>query len=134
MWTCPACKRKFKNENQSHSCETKSIDEHLSKSSDAVKAAYYKVISEVNKLGKVNTSAVKNAILVSANSNFLSLKPAKSWLDVEFLLDEEADEFPIHKTFRLSKHKVAHYVRVGSADEIDSQLVGFIRRAYEIVR
>ena len=130
MWTCEKCKRKFRNENQAHSCAVVSIDSHFEKKQPEVRLAYNKVIGEVKKLGKVNISAVQNGILVSSTSNFLSLKPKTKHLEIEFLLDEELNEFPIYKTFRLSKKRVAHYVKVDSELDVDSHLVSLIHRSF----
>jgi hypothetical protein len=131
MWACPKCNRKFKSSNQAHSCAVMSIDSHFEKKQPAVRLTYDKVISEVRKLCDVRVTAVKSGILVSSKSNFLSFKPRTDHLEVEFLLEHELDEFPVYKVFRLSRKKVAHYVKVGSAEEVDRNLIELILLSYK---
>lgn len=133
MWTCPECDRKFRNENQAHSCSVVAVESHLEKKPPEVRMAYEKLIREVKKFGDVTITAVQNGILVSSESNFFSLKPKAKYLEVEFLLDEERDEFPVHKIFRLSKKRIAHYIEIGSADEVDKHMLSFIHRAFKAV-
>jgi hypothetical protein len=80
----------------------------------------------------VKINSVKNAILFTAKSHFLAVKPKKSLLDIEFVLDEPVEGFPIHKTVRASKHKWAHFVRLEKPEEVDMQLAGWIQRAYKV--
>ncbi|PCJ89783.1 MAG: hypothetical protein COA57_01100 [Flavobacteriales bacterium] len=77
--------------------------------------------------------AVKSAVLLRRGSTFLALKPKKQWLDIEFMLKDKMDEFPVYKTFRLSKNRVAHYVRIESPKEVDRQLLNWLKEAYEVV-
>lgn len=80
----------------------------------------------------VKINSVKNAILFSAKSHFLAVKPKKKILDIEFVLDEPVEGFPVHKTVQASKYKWAHFVRLESAEEVDDQLKNWIERAYNI--
>jgi len=80
----------------------------------------------------VRINSVKGAILFRAKSTFLAVKPKSSFLDIEFILDEKIEEFPIHKTVQASKLKWAHFMRIGSPDEVDEQLLEWIGKAYEV--
>lgn len=82
----------------------------------------------------IRVSYVKNAILVAASSTFLAIKPKKDRVEVEFVLDREVCEFPIHKTFRVSKTKVAHFLKLDSPDEIDAQVTRWLKEAFELNR
>lgn len=74
--------------------------------------------------------SVKHAILFSAKGNFLAVKPKKHWLDIEFVLSHEVNGFPVHKTVKVSKSKWAHFVRLESLEEIDQELVHWLKDAY----
>jgi predicted transport protein len=92
----------------------------------------YNVIrNEVMKFEGVKINSVKNAILFQAKSNFLAVKPKKSHLDIEFVLNERIEEFPIHKTFQATKSKIAHFVRLESSDEVDEQLISWLKMAFK---
>jgi len=93
---------------------------------------FEKIKNEVMQLEGVQINSVKNAILFQAKSNFLAVKPKKAHLDIEFVLDEKVDEFPIYKTFQATKSKCAHFVRLESPEEVDEQLIQWFRKAYKI--
>jgi len=67
----------------------------------------------------VNLISVNNAILFQAKSNFLAGRPKKSYLDIEFLLPEKVEGFPVHKIVQATKAKFAHFVRLDSPEEVD---------------
>lgn len=80
----------------------------------------------------VRINSVKNAILFSAKSHFLAVKPKKKILDIEFVLDEPVEGFPVHKTVQASKYKWAHFVRLEDPQEFDGHLQDLIKRAYRL--
>jgi hypothetical protein len=133
-WGCPRCKRLFKRKNQWHSCVQMDAGKHFIGRQPNVKKVFDKILSETKKFGPVNVSTVKNAIMLKSSGTFLAVKPKKEWLDMEFLLDEEINEFPVHKTFRISKNRVAHFMRLEKPAEVDKQLVNWIKRAYHLLK
>lgn len=132
MWICPSCGRIFRNTNQDHSCMITDLESHFVNKQQQVIDTFVKIKNEVLKLEGVRINSVKNAILFQAKSNFLALKPKKTHLDIEFVLDEKVDEFPIYKTFQATKSKCAHFVRLESPEEVDEQLILWLRKAYKI--
>jgi len=134
-WTCPKCKRPFKHKNQSHSCVTVDVSSVFKNKETNIKKCYDKLEKEVKQFGEdVKISCALKAVFAKAPSTFLAMKPKKDHLAIEFLLGEEINEFPVEKTFRVSKNRVAHFVRVQTPSEIDKQLLGWIKSAYLLVR
>lgn len=134
MWTCPNCGRAFRNTNQDHSCIVTDLASHFVNREQNVVDTFEKLKDIVMQLGDIRINSVKNAILFQAKSQFLAAKPKKAILDIEFVLDEPIEGFPIHKTVQASKHKWAHFIRLESPEEVDAQLMGWIERAYEVCR
>ncbi|MBN2172616.1 MAG: hypothetical protein JW731_00700 [Bacteroidales bacterium] len=132
MWTCPNCGREFRNTNQDHSCVVTDMESHfINKQQNVIDT--FKVLKEVaTSFENVKINSVKNAILFTAKSHFLAVKPKKSILDIEFVLDVPIEGFPIHKTVQASKSKWAHFVRLETPEEVDGQLERWIKRAYEV--
>ena len=97
-----------------------------------VKIIFEKLLSVIEAYEGITINSVKNAILCTARSHFLAIKPKKAWLDIEFVLDEKVDEFPIYKTIQATKTKWAHFIRLGSPHEIDEQLISWLKRSYEV--
>jgi predicted transport protein len=131
MWKCPNCGRSFRNTNQDHSCIITDLETHFVNKQQNVIDAYAVIKSEAMKLDGVKINSVKNAILFQAKSNFLAVKPKKTHLDIEFVLNERIEEFPIYKTFQATKSKIAHFVRLKSSDEVDEQLISWLKMAFK---
>jgi hypothetical protein len=115
-----------------HSCVQVAVAEHLRRKSPQAVAIVQKLLAETEAFGAVTVSPVKNGLMLKSASTFLAVKPRKEWVDIEFLLDEEIEVLPIHKTFRVSKRRVAHFVRLEDPREISRKLVGWLKRAFEL--
>lgn len=131
MWTCPKCKRMFKNTNQDHSCMVIDPDSHFINKDPQVKVVFNKILEVVQGFNNSRMNSVKNAILFTSGSNFLAIKPKKKWLDIEFVLPYEANLFPVYKTVQVNKAMWAHFVRIESESEVDEELIGWLRDAYD---
>jgi len=132
MWICPNCGRQFRDTNQDHSCLTTDVDSHFLKSNPLVKRTYSKMSNGVLDFEGVEVNPLKNAILFRTKSTFLAAKPKKDYLEIEFLLGDKTEEFPIYKTFQATKSKFAHFVRLGTPEEVDAQLLDWLRKAWEL--
>jgi hypothetical protein len=118
-WICSTCGRQFRNTNQDHSCLITDLESHFVNKQQNVIDTFEKIKNEVMQLEGVQINSVKNAILFQTKS-------------IEFVLDEKVDEFPIYKTFQATKSKYAHFVRLESPEEVDEQLILWLRKAYKI--
>ena len=131
-WNCPKCGRQFKHATNYHSCVRVNANSHFINKNPNVKAVYEKILKETKKFGEVNVSPVQSGIMLKNVSTFLSMRLGKGWLDVDFFLPQETNEFPIYKTFRYTKRKVVHYVRLESTAEVDKQLVNWLKISFNM--
>ena len=129
-WICPECNRKFKSTNQSHSCVVKSIDEHFVRKEANARATYETLVKKLKSIIDFEIHPVINAIMFTTDVTFLAVKPKKEWIDLEFLLDYEVNEFPIHKVVKVTKTRFAHFVRIQEPKNVDDQLIEWIKEAY----
>lgn len=132
-WTCPDCGRQFKHRNQSHSCLRLNPDDLFSGKETRVKEIYDRLLKEVGKFGDVNVSPVRVGVMLKVRSTFAAVKPKKSWVDLEFILDEEINEFPVHKTFRYTAGRWAHFVRLEHSKDVSKKLLVWLRRSYNLI-
>lgn len=132
-WVCPDCGRQFKHKNQAHSCVRLDPDDHFFDKDPKVKETYDKLLREVKKFGNVNVSPVKIGVMLKAPSTFVAVKPKKMWTDLEFILDEEINEFPVHRTFRYTKGRFAHFVRLDGPNDVSKKLLGWLKRSYLLI-
>jgi hypothetical protein len=132
-WICPNCGRNFRHPAQSHSCEKVPLEKHFIKRPPELILVYDKLIREISAFGPLQVNILKNAITIAGKSTFMAFKTRSEYAEIEILSDKEINEFPIYKTFRVSRSRVALFIRVQSPDEIDVQLVSWLKHAYEMV-
>lgn len=134
MWICPECSRTFKNKNQWHSCVNTSVDTFLHGKPEPLISLYHLLINSVKKFGPLQIQTVQSAILVKTGSTFLEIKFAKDHLRIAFYLDHETKEFPVVKSLRVSKNRVAHVVCLGKKEDLDSQMINWLKHSYLLVK
>lgn len=94
-------------------------EHHFADKPEKIRQIFDHILSAINECEDVQTSFVKHAIIISAKSSFLALKPKKLYMEVEIVMKEEVNGFPIYKTVRVSKNKVAHFIKIEEPEEVD---------------
>lgn len=130
MWTCPKCKREFKNRNQDHSCGDFSINKVFEKYPE-IFPLFNKLKNKVLEFGEIKIYPVKNAVMFAVHSTFLAVKPHKNYIALEFTSKKNYTEFPIEKSVRISKSRFAHFLKIDSRKNIDIQLINWLKEAYQ---
>lgn len=132
-WICPTCKRSYAKKNQSHSCAVKSQEEHLKGKDENVIKTFRALLKFTKSLGKnVKVRYVKNAVLASSRSTFLSIKFTRSFLKIEFFSEQSIDEFPVEKNFQYTKKKNVCFVSLDRPSDLTSVLKKWIRKSFEM--
>ena len=131
-WTCPTCNRSFIHENQYHSCNLVELESHFQNKSPDIIALFDTLIDQVNEFGTFKIEPVKDAIILRRSAAFITIRIQKACLDFSFKMDEHIEEFPVYKSLQLSAHRWSHAVKIETLDELDSQLIGWLRRAFEL--
>lgn len=78
MWICPECSRTFKNTHQDHSCFVTDIESHFIGKQENVKSTFNTILAITETFENVTINSVKNAILFTAKTHFLAVKPRKA--------------------------------------------------------
>lgn len=134
MWICPKCNRSFKNTNQIHTCKLVTKASILGKRSQHISDLYETLIQEVKKFGDFREEAVlPDVFFLKTKSTFLMVKAKTKWIDVEFFLEKLEDVPPVKKYLQTSKRRVVHVVSIDSEEDIDEQLIDWLRRSYELI-
>jgi hypothetical protein len=132
MWVCPTCHREFRMKNQDHSCAVFSEDHLFASRPPKIREIYNTILSLAEKAGPLRITYLDKAVIVAARSTFLAIKPKKDYVEVEFVLDEAVEEFPVYKTVRVSSRKVAHFIKIGDFEDADKKMQDWILLAYQI--
>lgn len=134
MWTCPECKRKFRTTNQSHSCMLADLDMHFRNKPEELRATYGKLLAVTQTFGPYDINVVQSAIFLKTKSTYVEVKTRKTHLIIMFFLGREVTDFPMSRAVRMSKNKVAHELLLQAPDDIDEQVIGWLKESYELVK
>jgi hypothetical protein len=132
-WTCPECGKSFRNRNQWHSCYTLKVEDHIRNKSRHIQDLVFFLISRLYEFGPIDLNPVKSVIQVKSGATFLSIKPKKDYVELEFQLGETMDTFPVHKIIRISGKRVLHFVYIQKKDDINEQLLHWLKDSYDLV-
>lgn len=134
MWTCPNCKRPFRNANQHHTCKLVSRDEIFDNRPPVLKAIYEHILGIVNTFGEYREEPIPyDVIRLKTKSTFLSVKRKKDHLEVSFFLDHLENIPPVTKYLQTSSRRFVHVVPVDSIEDIDDQLINWMHSSYKLI-
>jgi Domain of unknown function (DUF5655) len=130
LWNCPRCGRRFVRQNQSHSCKPFPLEKHF-EGKPVGKALYEKLKTAIrNRLGTFHIQSLECCIHFDHLITFAAVKIAKDKLTLEFSLDHKLNNKRCSKCVQLSAKRFLHYIPIVSADEIDDDLLGWVKEAY----
>lgn len=134
MWTCPKCKRSFKRRDQQHSCTLITKESLFTKRPPELKKLFDKIEKIVKSFGESRQETVRpDVIFFKTKSTFLAVKVKKDHLEVEFFLDHPEDIPPVSKYLQISKHRVAHVVPVDRPEDINQQLINWMKNSHGLI-
>ncbi len=130
---CPKCSRPLRSLKQYHYCGKKDIKELFEGKPPTLYPLYKKLEKAVKKWPGTVFSASKTCIVFAAARTFLVVKPLKDSLDVNFVLPETREGFPIYKTSMYGKRH-EHYIRLYDDDDLSPDVIDLIRISYGIAQ
>jgi hypothetical protein len=110
------------------------LEDHLKNKSPQVKATFDKLMRELRRFGEITLNPVKTSIQVKTVSTFLSIRPKKMSVEIEFQLGSEVKEPPIYKNFRVSKNRVLHFAVLHSPEDVNATLMNLLKKSYELIK
>jgi len=131
-WTCQECGRVFARNKQAHSCKSYSLDPLFRRSKPGIRVLYDHLIESVSEFGQLDIRVGPYNISIRSISTFMSVIPEKDHLTIGFIRGEALDEFPVHQAYQQSSKRWSNHVKIESEDEIDEQLITWLRDAYNI--
>lgn len=130
-WRCPKCGRTFSRTGQPHSCSTVSLESHLP--GGPQRALFERLLAEVNsKAGECEVLSLPCCIHLVGRYDFLAVLPRKKRLEIRFVLERELANPRVQRSARISKALYKHSVDVRTAEDVDEELLGWLREAYHL--
>jgi predicted metal-binding protein len=130
LWTCPKCGRSFERQNQSHSCKLYPLQKHFEGREEG-KLLYDKLILAIRKeIASFNIQSLECCIHLDSSITFAAVKIAKHKIELHFGSRHKVSSKRFKKVLQLSANRYLYYVDICSAEEIDAELLGWIKEAY----
>lgn len=130
-WKCPKCGRRFARARQAHSCQLVPLSEHLSKATPEAICIYEAVMAAVRACGPVQVAPTRTGINLLSATSLGSLSLRRDYANLGLVFTHRIENPRLQLLYKLSAQSFAYRVRVGSAGEVDRELKGWIREAYE---
>jgi len=99
----------------------------------AIRPIYDRLIAELPKVGEVEVQARKTYVaLVGPRRTFASIQPTtRTRLDIGLRFDDAALGRGLEPAKSIGQSSMTHKLGLSSADDVDEQTIGWLRRAYE---
>jgi hypothetical protein len=130
LWTCPRCRRRFKNRNQVHSCGQFTLAELLDGKPPDVVKLFDRLSQLVLRCGEVVVAPTKTRVLYKVRTVFATVAVTKHWLDLVFVLGRRLKHRRIRKAQR-EYPGIVHFLRIERADDLDDELGVWLQEAYD---
>jgi hypothetical protein len=134
MWTCPKCKHKFYNTNQSHSCGNYTVDDFLKGKTKPATDLFNYFISEYKKMGELEIHPVKTRVALLAKMRFCSInKIGADHIDVHLVFTKPYDDnLCFYKIDNLANRFFVHHIKIYNKSDINPEVRKYMKLAYEI--
>ncbi|MDR7159042.1 DUF5655 domain-containing protein [Arthrobacter sp. BE255] len=132
LWTCPTCGQAFVTRNMNHSCGLHTLEEPFQRKPPDIRRLFDLVRQAVEALGPVTLVPYKDRVAFMVKVRFAGARPANTWLDVEFWLTRRIDSPRFRKVETLTPYTHIHTVRLTGPADVDDELAGWLREAYEV--
>ena len=130
LWRCPICGRLLSKPNQWHSHLSQSVDAHFQGKSDQ-KKLFDALLTKLENFGPVRVDAVKTSINLIARHHFGGVKVLKDSLRLSFVVHRQLTSQRIIGTEWLGGDKYGYSVKLTGEADIDDELIGWLKEAYD---
>jgi hypothetical protein len=129
MWACRACRRKFANRNQEHSCGRFPLAAHFRGKDRTLFDAYLRAVREI---GPVSIQPNKTRIGIQVRMIFSAVMVRKSHLRGHFVFARRVEHPRFLKVETISPRNHLHHWELRRVEEIDGQFREWFRESYAV--
>jgi len=98
----------------------------------ALRATYEYLIEQLQTFGDITAAPKQTSIHLEKNSGFAGVHPRKAHFNLEFRTDYPIDDPRITRTQQLSARRFEHTVKLEKPDDVDAQLLKWLKDAYDL--
>jgi hypothetical protein len=129
LWTCPGCRRQFKNRNQAHSCGQFTVEQHLDGKSPEVIELYDRLAELIQRCGEVVVAPTKTRVLFKIRTVFATVAVTRNWLELVFVLGRRLSSRRI-KRAQEEYPGIVHFLRIEDVEDLDDEVAKWLQEAY----
>ena len=132
LWTCPKCRRQFAKRNQSHSCKVFPLQKHF-EGKEKGQALYDKLTRAIKKnIGLFKVDPVECCIHLVKIYTFAAIKVLKDKIRIDFTLPGKVKNKRLIPSVQMSANRYLYYVDISAEEEIDDELMGWLKVACQV--
>ena len=109
-----------------------SVASHFDGKDPATRQIYDRLLQRSGKLGPVTEDPKKTSIHLVNNTAFAGVATRKTAVILTIKSDRRLDSPRIHKSEQTSTNRYHHEVRLTSPADVDAELTGWLKAAYEL--
>ncbi|MGH9274480.1 MAG: DUF5655 domain-containing protein [Acidimicrobiales bacterium] len=132
-WVCPDCGRQFGRTRQGHECSpAMALEDYFATGPPYERPIFDAVMAGLAGVGPVHVEPVSVGIFLKRSRTFAELRPMTKWVAVSFALERTLTSARIARKVYDAGRAKYHVVNVRTADEVDDQLLEWLREAYDL--
>jgi len=106
--------------------------DHLKDKEPVVTAIYEKLIEELHKFGTLKIEPKKTSIHLGNRFGFAGVYTRKDYMNLEVHLRNKLNSKRISKVEQASPNRFHHTIKISTPKEVDKELLGWLKEAYEL--
>jgi hypothetical protein len=109
-----------------------SVATHFSNKGPELQAVYDALLAKVRTFGEVFEAPRATSINLQRNTNFAGVHPRQDCFNLEFRTSYAINHPRILSSLQISANRIEHTVQICSADDVDDQLIAWLKDSYEL--
>jgi Domain of unknown function (DUF5655) len=105
----------------------------LARADPALQRTYAHLLKAARALGPVTEERGARSVLLRSRGGFLGVHPKRDCLDLQIVTDHVIRAARVTKVDPISARRFHVHVRIASEKEVDAQLMGWLREAYDLM-
>ena len=106
--------------------------DHLRNKDAIVTKIYQRLIKELQKFGALKIEPKKTSIHLGNRFGFAGVYTRSNYINLEVHLNRKLSSERVNKVEQASANRFHHTIKLTSEKEIDKELIGWLKEAYEL--
>ena len=109
-----------------------SVEQHFERRSSIVSDIYDAIVAAAEEFGPVEQEPKKTSIHLNRKSAFAGIQTRRDFLILTIKATDDIDSPRISKREHTSPNRWHHEIKIASVDEIDGEIIGWLRASYDL--